>query len=325
MTSTTQGTLLRSSLELPNVASVYRGKVRDVYHLKDGRTILVASDRISAFDVVLPRGILHKGQVLSQLSWYMLQATAHIAPNWAMASPDPNVVIGKTATTVRVEMVVRGYLAGHAWRQYKAGERVLCGAQMPNDLKENDRFPQPLITPSTKAEEGHDEDITPEQILEQGLCTQAEWDTMSGYALALFAEGTRLAKAQGLILVDTKYEFGRTGPGTNGIPGGQIILIDEIHTPDSSRYFYAEGYEERQQRNEAQKQLSKEFVREWLIAGGFMGKEGQQVPEMDDAFVQSVTARYVELYERITGERFVPADTEDVNARIQATLTQYLK
>ncbi|HQV74020.1 MAG TPA: phosphoribosylaminoimidazolesuccinocarboxamide synthase [Flavobacteriales bacterium] len=325
MTTTTPGTLLRSSLELPNVASVYRGKVRDVYHLKDGRTILVASDRISAFDVVLPRGIPHKGQVLSQLSWYMLQATAHIAPNWAMSSPDPNVVIGKTATTVRVEMVVRGYLAGHAWRQYKAGERVLCGAQMPNGLKENDQFPQPLITPSTKAEEGHDEDITPEQILDQGLCTPAEWDTMASYALALFAEGTRLAKAQGLILVDTKYEFGRTVPGTNGMPGGQIILIDEIHTPDSSRYFYAEGYEERQERNEPQKQLSKEFVREWLIANHFMGKEGQQVPEMDDAFVQSVTDRYVELYERITGERFVPANTEDVNARIQGALTQYLK
>lgn len=318
MTSASSGTLLRSSLELPNVESIYRGKVRDVYHLKDGRTILVASDRISAFDVVLPRGIPHKGQVLSQLSWYMLKATAHIAPNWATASPDPNVVIGKTATTVRVEMVVRGYLAGHAWRQYKAGERVLCGASMPEGLKENDRFPQPLITPSTKAEEGHDEDITPEQILEQGLCTQAEWDTMSGYALALFAEGTRLAKGQGLILVDTKYEFGRTSEG-------QIILIDEIHTPDSSRYFYGEGYQERQQRDEPQKQLSKEFVREWLIANHFMGKEGQQVPEMDDAFVQSVTDRYVELYERITGERFIPANTDDVNARIQATLTQYLR
>lgn len=317
MTNATSSTLMRSSLELPNVESVYHGKVRDVYHLKDGRTILVASDRISAFDVVLPRGIPHKGQVLSQLSWYMLQATAHIAPNWAVASPDPNVVIGHTATTVRVEMVVRGYLAGHAWRQYQAGERVLCGASMPEGLKENDRFPQPLITPSTKAAEGHDEDITPEQILEQGLCTQSEWDTMAGYALALFAEGTRLAKVQGLILVDTKYEFGRTAEG-------KIILIDEIHTPDSSRYFYGEGYEERQQRSEPQKQLSKEFVREWLIANNFMGKEGQQVPEMDDAFVQSVTDRYVELYERITGDRFIPANTENVNARIQSALSRYL-
>lgn len=314
---TTDGTLMHSDLHLPGVEKIYKGKVRDVYHLADGRTILVASDRISAFDVVLPRGIPRKGQVLSQLSWYMLQATRHVAPNWAMASPDPNVVIGLTATTVRVEMVVRGYLAGHAWRQYKAGQRVLCGAGMPDGLKENDRFPAPLITPSTKAEEGHDEDITPAGILAQGLCTTEEWETMCRYALALFAEGTRLAKERGLILVDTKYEFGRTAEG-------RIILIDEIHTPDSSRYFYADGYEERQQRNEPQKQLSKEFVREWLIAHDFMGKEGQQVPVMDDAFVASVTDRYTELFERITGERLVPAPVEDVNARVQQALERYL-
>lgn len=324
MIKTHPGTLMHSDLRLPGVAKVYRGKVRDVYHLADGRTILVASDRISAFDVVLPRGIPHKGQVLSQLSWSMLQATAHIAPNWAVASPDPNVVIGRTAATVRVEMVVRGYMAGHAWRQYKAGKRTLCGAEMPDGLKENDAFPQPLITPSTKAEEGHDEDITPKEIIEQGLCTPAEWDTMCRYALALFAEGSRLAQKQGLILVDTKYEFGRTGPGQNGMPGGEIILIDEIHTPDSSRYFYAEGYAERQQRGEAQKQLSKEFVREWLIANDFMGKEGQQVPVMDDAFVQSVTDRYTELYERITGQRLIPAPTDDMNGRIQTALEKYL-
>ena len=324
MTVEMDGTLMRSDLKLPGVEKIYRGKVRDVYHLADGRTILVASDRISAFDVVLPRGIPHKGQVLTQLSWHMLQATAHVAPNWAVASPDPNVVIGHTAKTVPVEMVVRGYLAGHAWRQYKAGHRMLCGAGMPEGLKENDKFPQPLITPSTKAEEGHDEDITPAEILKQGLCTQEEWDTMCRYALALFAEGTRLAAQQGLILVDTKYEFGRTGPGRNGMPGGRILLIDEIHTPDSSRYFYADGYQERQDTNAPQKQLSKEFVREWLIAHDFMGKEGQRVPEMDDAFVRSVTERYTELYERITGQRLVPAPTVDMNARVQRALEGYL-
>ncbi|MBK6831439.1 MAG: phosphoribosylaminoimidazolesuccinocarboxamide synthase [Flavobacteriales bacterium] len=315
--TTTDGTLTRSDLKLPNLERVYRGKVRDVYHLNDGRIILVASDRISAFDVVLPRGIPHKGQVLSQLSWNMLQATAHIAPNWAIASPDPNVVIGHQCETVKVEMVVRGYMAGHAWRTYKEGTRVLCGATMPEGLKESDRFPEPIITPSTKADEGHDEDITPAEILKRGLCTKEEWETMSRYALALFAEGSRIAQERGLLLVDTKYEFGRT-------KDGRILLIDEVHTPDSSRYFYAEGYAERQASGERQKQLSKEFVREWLIANNFMGKEGQQVPVMDDAFVQSVTDRYVELYERITGERFVPASTEDINGRIQKALEGYL-
>ncbi len=318
MSTENDGTLMRSELDLPGVANVYRGKVRDVYHLADGRTILVASDRISAFDVVLPRGIPQKGQVLTQLSWHMLQATAHVAPNWAIASPDPNVVVGHTAHTVPVEMVVRGYLAGHAWRQYRAGHRVLCGAPMPEGLKENDPFPRPLITPSTKAAEGHDEDITPEEILARGLCTPEEWDTMCRYALALFAEGTRMAARQGLILVDTKYEFGRTSDG-------RILLIDEIHTPDSSRYFHAEGYEERQARGEPQRQLSKEFVREWLIAHDFMGKEGQVVPPMDDAFVHRVTDRYVELYERITGEVLIPAPTDDMNGRVQRALSTYLK
>lgn len=304
---------MRSDLNLNNLESVYHGKVRDVYHLKDGRTILVATDRISAFDVVLPRGIPHKGQVLSQLSWHMLQATRHIAPNWALSAPDANVVIGQRCETVKVEMVVRGYMAGHAWRTYQTGERTLCGALLPEGMKENDRFPEPLITPSTKADEGHDEDISPDQILKSGLCTEEEWQTMSRYALALFAEGSRIASEQGLLLVDTKYEFGRT-------KSGEILLIDEIHTPDSSRYFYADGYAERQAKGERQKQLSKEFVREWLIARGFMGKEGQQVPEMDDAFVQSVTDRYVELYERITGKKFIPADTSDINGRIQEAL-----
>lgn len=318
MTTTDRGTLMRSELELPNVERVYRGKVRDVYHLKDGRIVLVASDRISAFDVVLPRGIPHKGQVLSQLSWHMLQATAHIAPNWAIAAPDPNVVIGYQCTTVKVEMVVRGYLAGHAWRTYKEGQRVLCGATMPDGLNESDRFPQPLITPSTKADEGHDEDITPAQILERGLCTPEEWATMCRYALALFAEGSRIAQERGLLLVDTKYEFGRAADG-------RILLIDEVHTPDSSRYFYADGYTQRQANRERQKQLSKEFVREWLIENHFMGKEGQHVPVMDDAFVQSVTDRYVELFERITGRRFEPAPVDDINGRIQRNLLSYLR
>ncbi len=317
MTTIEQGTLMRSELELKDLASVYRGKVRDVYHLKSGHTLLVASDRISAFDVILPRGIPHKGQVLSQLSWHMLKATAAIAPNWALAQPDPNVVLGYRCDTVKVEMVVRGYLAGHGWRQYKAGQRLLCGAPMADGLKENDRFPEPLITPSTKADHGHDEDITPDQILERGLCTPQEWEIMSRYALALFAEGSRIASEQGLILVDTKYEFGRTAQG-------EILLIDEVHTPDSSRYFYAEGYEERQERGEHQKQLSKEFVREWLIQNNFMGRERDIMPVMDNAFIHSVTERYVELYERITGGVFLPAPIKDINSRIQNALDEYL-
>lgn len=316
--TTMDATLMRTDLQLPGVASIHRGKVRDVYHLQDGRTILVATDRISAFDVILPRGIPHKGQVLTQLSWHMLQATAHVAPNWAIATPDPNVVVGHTAKTIPVEMVVRGYLAGHALRQYKAGQRTLCGATMAGGLRENDRFPEPLITPSTKASEGHDEDITPQEILERGICTPAEWELLCRHALDLFAEGTRIARERGLILVDTKYEFGRTSDG-------RILLIDEVHTPDSSRYFHADGYAERQERGEAQKQLSKEFVREWLIAHDFMGKEGQQVPVMDDAFVRSVTERYTELYERITGQQFVPAPEGDRNARVQEALSNYLR
>ena len=310
MNTILQQALMRSDLRHPLITKVYRGKVRDVYTLSDGRIILVASDRISAFDVVLPRGIPNKGQVLSQLSWHMLQATRHVAPNWAIAQPDPNMVIGHACQTVKVEMVVRGYLAGHAWRTYSEGKRTLCGAVLAEGLEESDRLPSPIITPSTKADEGHDEDITPDEILARGLCSQAEWDTMSRYAQALFAEGSRMAQERGLLLVDTKYEFGRAADG-------RILLIDEVHTPDSSRYFYADGYADRQARGERQKQLSKEFVREWLIAHHFMGKAGQQVPTMDDAFVQSVTDRYVELYERITGQAFTPAPTDDVNARMQ--------
>lgn len=316
MTITLPATLTRSDLKLPEGTQVYRGKVRDVYHLPDGRTLLVASDRISAFDVVLPRGIPHKGQVLSQLSWYMLERTRTQAPNWAEASPDPCIIAGQRAGTVKVEMVVRGYLSGHAWRQYREGHRILCGAPMPDGLRESDAFPAPIITPSTKADEGHDEDITPAEILARGLCTQAEWDLMCRYALALFAEGQRMARERGLILVDTKYEFGRRN--------GDILLIDEIHTPDSSRYFHAEGYEQRQRDGVAQEQLSKEFVRQWLIENGFMGKEGQQVPAMDDAFVKRVSDRYIGLYEKLTGRRFEPADTSDIAARMQRNLDRYL-
>ena len=315
MTTTLAPTLMRSELDLPGITKVYRGKVRDVYHFADGRMALVASDRISAFDVILPRGIPHKGQVLSQISWNMLKATADVAPNWAIAMPDPQVIIGHACDPVKVEMVVRGYLSGHAWRQYRDGHRTLCGAPMPDGLRESDPFPQPIITPSTKADSGHDEDITPADILHRGLCTEEEWNTMARYALALFERGSQLAKQHGLILVDTKYEFGRKD--------GKVLLTDEIHTPDSSRYFYADGYEARQQSGEAQKQLSKEFVRQWLIENGFMGKEEQQVPAMDDAFVQLVSQRYIELYERITGTAFVPAPTDDINARIQQALAVY--
>lgn len=312
------GTLMRSDLRLDEVANVYRGKVRDVYKLRDGRLVMVATDRISAFDVILPRGIPHKGQVLSQVSWSMLQATKDVAPNWAVAMPDPQVIVGQGCTPVKVEMVVRGYLSGHAWRQYQAGHRVLCGAAMPEGLKESDAFPSPIITPSTKADEGHDEDITPQEILDRGLCTHAEWDTMVKYALALFERGSGIAGQRGLILVDTKYEFGKNA-------AGEILLIDEIHTPDSSRYFHLNGYEERQARGDAQKQLSKEFVRQWLIAHDFMGKEGQEMPVMDDAFVRSVTDRYVELHDLITGSAFTAADTNDIGARIQRNVERYLK
>lgn len=312
----TDGTLTRSALELPGCTGVYHGKVRDVYTLADGRLVMVATDRISAFDVILPRGIPHKGQVLSQLSWHMLQATADVVPNWAQAMPDPQVIVGLACEPVKIEMVVRGHLSGHAWRTYSSGERVLCGARMPDGLKENDPFPEPLITPSTKADEGHDEDITPEQLLERGLCTAEEWETLKRHALALFERGRRIARERGLILVDTKYEFGRRE--------GRILLIDEIHTPDSSRYFHADGFEERQERGERQQQLSKEFVREWLIANDFMGKDGQQVPPMDDAFVRSVSERYIKLYETITGRTFTPAPDGDIEGRIQQALREYL-
>lgn len=281
----------------------YSGKVRDVYTIADDLLVMVASNRISAFDVILPRPIPYKGQVLNQIAAYMLNATGDICPNWLLEVPAPNVSIGKKCEPFKIEMVVRGNLVGHAWRTYAAGKRELCGATMPDGLKENDFFPTPIITPSTKADAGHDEDISPQEILEKGLCTAAEWEQLSNYALQLFARGKEIAAKQGLILADTKYEFGKLN--------GEIVLMDEVHTPDSSRYFYADGFEERQQTGERQKQLSKEFVREWLIANNFMGKEGQTVPEMNDEWVNTISQRYIELYEKVIGELFVPQQLSD--------------
>jgi phosphoribosylaminoimidazole-succinocarboxamide synthase len=296
--------------------SVYHGKVRDVYSLNDGRLIMVASDRISAFDHILPRPIPFKGQVLNQVATYFLKATADIVPNWLLATPDANVSVGVECEPIRVEMVIRGYLAGHAAREYHLGKRMLCGVEMPDDMKENDAFPVPIITPAVKAAEGHDEDISREDILAHGHVPEAIYLQMEAYTRALFARGTQMAKDRGLILVDTKYEF--------GLKDGQVILIDEIHTPDSSRYFYADGYEERQRSGEPQKQLSKEFVRQWLIEQGFQGLEGQQMPVMPDDFVELVSQRYIELYEKITGEAFIKDAQEDMIARINNKVSQYL-
>lgn len=287
----------------PNQTNFYSGKVRDVYSIGEQLLVMVASNRISAFDVILPRPIPYKGQVLNQIAAYMLEATQDICPNWLLTVPAPHVSIGKRCIPFKVEMVVRGNLTGHAWRTYAAGQRNLCGATMPEGMKENDYFPTPIITPSTKAEHGHDEDISPAEIIRQGLATEAEWQTLSSYALQLFNRGKEIAAKQGLILVDTKYEFGKIGD--------TIYLMDEIHTPDSSRYFYADGFEERQATGERQKQLSKEFVREWLIANDFMGKEGQTVPAMSDEWINTISKRYIELYERVIGKSFQPIDISD--------------
>ncbi|MET0464979.1 MAG: phosphoribosylaminoimidazolesuccinocarboxamide synthase [Chitinophagaceae bacterium] len=281
----------------PGQTAFYSGKVRDVYTIGD-RLVMIASDRISAFDVILPRPIPFKGQVLNQIAAYMLKATSDICPNWLETVPAPNVSIGKKCVPFKIEMVVRGNLTGHAWRTYASGQRILCGATMPEGMIENDYFPSPIITPSTKAEQGHDEDISPDEIIAKGLATAEDWAILSEYALQLFERGKEIAAKQGLILVDTKYEFGKIGD--------TVYLMDEIHTPDSSRYFYAEGFEERQQQSERQKQLSKEFVREWLIANNFMGKEGQSVPEMTDEWVNTISQRYIELYEKVIGEKFKP-------------------
>lgn len=297
-----------TNFRLPGQTAFYRGKVRDVYSVGD-RLIMVASDRISAFDCILPRAIPYKGAVLNQIAAHFLQATRDICPNWLVSTPDPNVAIGYRCEPLRVEMVIRGYVAGHAARTYASGLRVLSGVPMPEGLRENDPFPEPIITPTTKADAGHDEDISREEILAQGIVSREDYEQMEAYTRALFQRGTEMAARQGLILVDTKYEFGKKD--------GQVVLMDEIHTPDSSRYFYADGYAERQARGERQRQLSKEFVREWLIAHGFQGKDGQQMPEMPDAFVTEISERYIELYEKVTGQAFKKDLSEDPLARIE--------
>ncbi|MEL7120449.1 MAG: phosphoribosylaminoimidazolesuccinocarboxamide synthase [Bacteroidota bacterium] len=301
---------------LPGQTAFYRGKVRDVYILGN-RMVMVASDRISAFDHILPRPIPFKGQVLNQVATYFLEATRDIVPNWLEISPDPNVAIGKACEPFKIEMVIRGYLAGHSWREYRLGKREICGVPMPEGMKESDRFPTPIITPATKAEEGHDEDISKEDIIAQGIVSAEDYALLEQYTYALFERGTQMAAQQGLILVDTKYEFGKLDD--------QIYLIDEIHTPDSSRYYYQEGYEERQARGERQKQLSKEFVREWLMANGFQGLEGQVMPSMPDDFLMTVSERYIELYEKVTGKSFKRAQTEDIEGRIEGNILEALK
>ncbi|TVR37879.1 MAG: phosphoribosylaminoimidazolesuccinocarboxamide synthase [Cryomorphaceae bacterium] len=305
--------LTSTQFDFPGQTDVYYGKVRDVYRIANDLMVMVVTDRISAFDVVLPRGIPYKGQMLNQLAWHFLKATEDIVPNWTIALPHPNVTVGKACEPYKVEMVIRGYLTGHAWRQYRDGHRSLCGVPMPDGMKENDPFPEPIITPSTKASEGHDEDISREEIIAQGIVPEAEYEQLEQYTRALYRRGTEMAADKGLILVDTKYEFGRHH--------GEILVIDEIHTPDSSRYFYTEGYAERQQRGEPQKQLSKEFVRQWLIENGFQGKDGQQIPEMTDDFVQSVSNRYRELFEKVSGKVFVPADYDNIESQIENAVT----
>ena len=311
-------TLMSTDFNFPGQKSIYKGKVREVYTLDNDILVMVATDRLSAFDVVMPKGIPYKGQILNQIATKMMKDTEDIVPNWLMATPDPNVAIGKACKPFKVEMVIRGYMSGHAAREYKAGKRLLCGVPMPEGMKENDKFPEPIITPATKAEKGdHDEDISKEDILKRGIVSKEDYEVLEKYTRALFQRGTEIAAKRGLILVDTKYEFGKT-------KDGEIVLIDEIHTPDSSRYFYAEGYEERQDKGEAQKQLSKEFVRQWLISNGFQGLEGQSVPEMSDEYIESVSNRYIELYENITGEKFVKSDISDLQERILSNVTAYL-
>jgi phosphoribosylaminoimidazole-succinocarboxamide synthase len=312
-----QDALAQTNFRLPNQTAFYRGKVRDVYTLADGRLVMVASDRISAFDHVLPRPIPFKGQVLNQIAAHFLAKTADICPNWLTSTPDPNVAIGDACEPFKVEMVIRGYLAGHAARTYASGGRLLCGVKLPEGLKENDHLPTPIITPTTKASEGHDEDISREEILKQGIVSAKDYAELERLTHALFQRGTEMAAAQGLILVDTKYEFGRT-------KGGKIVVIDEIHTPDSSRYFYTEGYAERQKTGEKQRQLSKEFVREWLMANGFQGLEGQKMPEMPDGFVDLTSRRYIELFEKITGQAFQKSDTTDILKRIRKNIVRSL-
>ena len=309
-------TLVKTDFQFPGQVSVYHGKVRDVYDINDDLMVMVATDRISAFDVILPKGIPFKGQVLNQIAATFLDATADIVPNWKLATPDPMVTVGLKCEGFRVEMIIRGYLTGSAWRDYKDGCRELCGVKLPEGMKENQKFPEPIITPTTKAEAGHDENISREEIIKQGIVSKEDYETMERYTRALFARGSEMAAKKGLILVDTKYEFGKRD--------GKVYLIDEIHTPDSSRYFYADGYEEKFEKGEPQRQLSKEFVRQWLIENGFMGKAGQTVPEMTDEYCQSVSDRYIELYEHITGLNFQKEEHTDIAARIEKNVTEYL-
>lgn len=309
--------IVKTDFQFPGQKSVYKGKVRDVYNIDDKYLVMVVSDRISAFDVVLPEGVPYKGQVLNQIAEKFLDATSDIVPNWKIASPDPMVTVGHMCEPFKVEMVIRGYLTGSSWRSYKSGERTLCGIPLPDGMKENQKFPIPLITPTTKADEGHDENISKEEIIAQGLVSREDYELLEKYTMALFLRGTEIAAEKGLILVDTKYEFGKKD--------GKIYLIDEIHTPDSSRYFYADGYEERFQKGEKQKQLSKEFVREWLMENGFQGQAGQKVPEMTPEVVEGITERYIELYEKITGNKFVKGEGTNVLKRIEDNVTACLK
>lgn len=312
-------TITATNFNFPGQKSVYRGKVREVYNINDELLVMVATDRLSAFDVVMPKGIPYKGQILNQIATKFMRLTEDIVPNWLIDTPDPNVAVGHLCTPFKVEMVIRGYLSGHSAREYKAGRRVLCGVELPEGLKENDKFPSPIITPTTKADNGeHDMDISREDILAKDIVTEEDYLVLEKYTRDLFNRGTEIAASRGLILVDTKYEFGKT-------KDGKIVLIDEIHTPDSSRYFYAEGYQERQNKDEEQKQLSKEFVRQWLIANGFQGKDGQQIPDMTDEYIETVSDRYIELYENILGEKFSKADISNINERIEKNVLNFLQ
>lgn len=311
-------TINDTNFNFPNQKNVYKGKVREVYNINDDKLVMIASDRLSAFDVIMPKQIPYKGQILNQIAAKMMQETEDIVPNWILATPDPNVAVGYLCEPFKVEMVIRGYLAGHAAREYKLGKRLLCGVALPEGLQENDKLPQPIITPSTKADNGeHDEDISREDILANGIVSKEDYEVLEQFTQALFKRGTEIAAKRGLILVDTKYEFGKTADG-------KIVLIDEIHTPDSSRYFYTDGYQERQDAKETQKQLSKEFVRQWLIENGFQGKDGQQIPEMSEEKIKEISDRYIELYEQITGEQFVKADLTNIEARIEKNVLAYL-
>ena len=311
-------TITSSNFNFPGQQSVYKGKVREVYNINNDLLVMIATDRLSAFDVIMPKGIPYKGQILNQIATKFMQLTEEVVPNWLIATPDPNVAVGYLCEPFKVEMVIRGYLSGHAAREYALGKRSLCGVAMPEGMRENDRFPEPIITPTTKAAVGtHDEDISKEDILAQGIVSKEDYEVLEQYTRALYQKGTEIAASRGLILVDTKYEFGKT-------KDGKIVLIDEIHTPDSSRYFYADGYEERQQKGETQKQLSKEFVRQWLITNGFQGKHGQQIPEMTDEYIETVSERYIELYENILGEKFVKGDVTNIQERIEKNVNEFL-